>query len=206
MKIKNKRHLFLILLIALSVFFFYRLFTIIVGIGFFDKTYNREELVDNFNKHEIYFQKIYEYFQSVISSTPHADMYQISFGLGKDNNHIAIALYPKMFDTSSKIIGSNNLRKGSIEFYSILATLGWSEDVVNIMEKQLSMIGCNVIRTVDYYGGCKFQIYPDQCGVNSYSYHIFENPLSDSLLCVHGKTISQSDFGKRVVLVNTTIL
>ncbi|MDR0560462.1 MAG: hypothetical protein LBG92_09835, partial [Prevotellaceae bacterium] len=59
-----------------------------------------------------------------------------------------------------------------------------------------------IIRTVDYYGGCKFEIYPKQSGFSSYSYHIFDTPLADSLQHQR-QTITNSEFGKRVVLVYT---
>ena len=159
-----------------------------------------EELVNNFIKHEKDFQELVEYFQSVIPSSC-LEKYQISFELGEKTNYSTIILYSRIISSTSKNIGGINLKKGTSEYNSVLAKLNWNYETVKVLEKYLSTIRCDVIRTVDNYGGCKFEIYPTQDGNIFYSYNVFEKQLSDSLLKIHGKTISDSNFGKRVVLV-----
>ncbi|MDR0561042.1 MAG: hypothetical protein LBG92_12845, partial [Prevotellaceae bacterium] len=129
--------------------------------GVFDKKYSREELENNFVKYESDFQELVVYFQSVIPSS-YLENYQISFGLGKNDKYISIMLYPLIVNSSTNSIGGTDLQKDSLEFNNILKTLRWNKETVNTLEKKLSVVNCDIIRTVDYYGGCKFEIYPKQ--------------------------------------------
>ena len=164
----------------------------------FFKTPNYTSLVDNFNKNEITFQKLVEDFQAAISDAPCKNDYQISFGLGKDRKHINIFLRSYIISSTTKNIGGNDTKKGSDEYNMLLDMLNWDSEIVENLEKQLLIIGCDVIRNVNYYGGCKFQIYSYQDGFGSYL--IYENPIQDINFERPKKPISNSDFGQYVRL------
>jgi hypothetical protein len=198
---KYHRLFFISLIIVISFIGIYGFYTKVLK-----KTYSREELVNNFIRYENDFQKLVDDFQSAVSHFSQVENYQISFGLGKDSQHISIILYPYVLNSTSTNIGSKDINKGSAEYNMILNTLNWDNEIVEKLEKQLLHIKCDVIRMVDYYGGCKFEIYPYQNGFSSYSYNIYDKPLSDSLMTVIGRTISNSNFGKRVVLNYTSCL
>jgi len=195
--------LLMILLIILIIFCFW---TSVFNSKILCENYSREELVDNFNKREKDFQKLVDNFQSVISLSSIYEKYQITLELGQDTTFVTLVLYPFVIDSVSKIIGSKDLKKNSLEYNNLLKTLNWNNEIINSLEKQLKVIGCSTIRTVNYYGGCKYEIYPCSKGVSSYSYQIYDKQISDSLMLIKGRSISSSSFGKQVILYKTSIL
>lgn len=87
MNVKKHKRKILIIVISLSaVLFCFLLITRMPFLGFFDETYTVEELTEKFNRHEIDFQKIGECFQTAVSSFECDDIYQISFGLRKQQS------------------------------------------------------------------------------------------------------------------------
>lgn len=184
--------LFIVVTISGLAFYYYShsVFT-----GVFDKKYTREELNQNFIQHEKEFADLVTYFNSKVSNDKNQ---RVSFGLSKGNK-VNLIIYPVVTDPANKIVGRNNLELGSSELDAVLAIVGWTNETVTGLKDKLSKTNCDWIRTTEIYGN-PIEIYNKQSGWGTFSYRVFDVPLSDSLIKIHGKTISTSEFGKRVVI------
>jgi hypothetical protein len=156
------------------------LILIIVGIylsvpltfsGVFDKKYSREELTRNFVKHEKDFS----------------------------DDKVSLDLYPTVIDPANKIIGGDDLKPGSAQLDSALTKLGWTRETVKLLRDKLSRTNCDWIRTTGI-SHRRIEMYPNQSGWGSYTYSIYNMPIVDSLVQVYGKPLSNSAFGRKVVL------
>lgn len=183
---------FIVLGIIAFALYYYRH---LIFSGTFDKKYTREELVKNFIQHESDFSDLITLFNAKV---PKDKEQTVSFGLSK-GNAFDLIIRPSIIDPANKIIGGNNLKLNSPKLDSALAVLGWTNETVKILKEKLSKTNCNWIRNTEVYGN-PIEMYPNQSGWASYSYRIFNEPLSDSLIKIHGQPISNSDFGKRVTL------
>jgi hypothetical protein len=183
---------FIVLAVLAFGFYYYRH---LVFTGTFDKKYTREELTQNFIQHENEFADLVTYFNSKV---PNDKKQRVSFGLSKGNK-VSLIIYPTVIDPANKIIEKENLELGSPELDSALTILGWTNETAKVLKDKLSKTNCDWIRTTEVYGN-PIEVYNNQSGWGSFSYRVFEMPLSDSLIQIHGKAISNSEFGKRVVL------
>jgi hypothetical protein len=170
--------------------------------GMFDKKYTREELVENFVQHENDFADLVAYFKSHVSKIKEQT---IAFGLSK-GNRVSLIIYPAVIDPANKIVGGNDLTLNSSQLDSALAALGWTNDNLKKLREKLAKTNCDWICTTRIYGGNPIEMYPNQRGWSSYCYHIFNAPLADSVLQVHGKPLGASEFGKGVFLDFSTAL
>jgi hypothetical protein len=190
----SKPVVIIIVLISILIiaYYFYRkaVFT-----GELDKKYTREQLVQNFVEHENDFSDLVILFKNKV---PKNKEYTLSFGISKDGK-ISLIVKPVVIDPANKTIGGENLELGSDQLDTTLSNLGWTKDIVKNLANKLSKTNCNWIRTTEIYGN-PIEIYPNQKGWGSFSYRVFEPPLSDSLLQIHGKPVSYSDFGKRTFI------
>jgi len=181
-----------VVILALGIYFCTRL----VFSGTFDKKYTREELVKNFVQHETDFADLVAYFKSHVSESKEQS---VSFGLSKGDK-VNLIISPAVVDPANKIIGGNNLTVNSPKLDSALAALGWTNETVKTLKDKLAKTNCDWIRTTEIYGGNPIEMYPNQSGWNSYCYHLFNAPVSYSVLQIHGNPIGDSEFGKRVFL------
>lgn len=184
--------LIVIVLFFFGIYFYQRLsFS-----GVLDKKYTRKELTQNFTKHEAEFEDLVKYFRSNI---PGDKELSVSFGLSSGNK-VNLHLETPYGEPYHKVIGGNDLEFGSTSLDSALTELGWTNETTKILKEKLAKTKCDWIRTTEIYGGRPIEIYPDQSGWGSFSYLIFNSALSDSLIKIHGTTISKTEFGRKVVL------
>ena len=169
--------------------------------GIFGKKYTRKELNKNFIQHEKDFSDLVILFNSRNSE---GKEHIVSFGLGKGNK-IKLRINPSVIDPKNAIIGGDNLEIGSPKLDSALTMLGWTNETIKLLRDKLFKTNCDWIRSTQIYGD-PIEMYPDQGGWSSYVYRIFSMPLSDSLIQIHGKPISNSEFGKRTVLEYSSAL
>ncbi|MBN9383772.1 MAG: hypothetical protein J0H74_23650 [Chitinophagaceae bacterium] len=189
----NKPVVILVLIVVLCIiYYFYRgsYFT-----GKLDKKYTREQLVKNFNEHENDFTELVMLFNTYVYKKKE---YNVSFGLG-NGGRISLVLKPTVIDPASKIIGGEDLELGSAKLDTALLSLGWTKDTAKKIAEKLDRIKCDWIRTTEIYAN-PIEIYPNQKGWGSFTYRVFEYPLSDSLIQIHGRPISNSDLGKRTFI------
>lgn len=177
------------------------LLTVQCNLSIKKNNYSRDELIEIFNSNEDEFEQLVAYFQS-INSNNNLDQYQISFGIKEDKQYVSINILPYLIDSLvSKDLGGDNLLIGSIAYNDVLKKLNWNNDDIKFLQEKLIKTNCDVIRSVDYYGGAMFEIFPYQDGFHSYSFIVYENSLN-----INRKTISNTKFGKRVRLVYSNSL
>lgn len=195
------KYFVVLFVIAVLLYLGFRFFAALSFKGMFDRKYSREELTEYFNQHENDFSDLVESFAANI---PKNKQQSVSFGLSK-NNKISLNIYPSVIDSASKIIGGNDLELGSPLLDTALATLGWTNETIVILRNKLSKTNCDWIRTTENINK-PVEIYPNQSGMSSYSYSIYNKPIDDSLISTYGKPLSKSEFGSRVTLTYTSVL
>ena len=163
--------------------------------GVFDKKYSREELTRNFVEHEKEFSDLVSAFDAKV---PKNDDYTVSFGLSSGDK-VSLDLYPTVIDPANKIIGGDDLKPGSAQLDSALTKLGWTRETVNLLRDKLSRTNCDWVRTTGI-SHRRIEMYPNQSGWGSFTYSIYNMPIVDSLVQVYGKPLSNSAFGRKVVL------
>ncbi|HYH13616.1 MAG TPA: hypothetical protein VD794_00255, partial [Flavisolibacter sp.] len=128
----------------------------------------------------------------------------VSFGLSKEGG-INLIIRHTVIKPSNKMVGGYDLEVGSQQLDSALAVLHWTNETVIDLKNKLARTNCDWIRTTEIYGK-PVELFPRQSGWGSYAYRVFERPLPDSLLEVHGLPLSESDFGKTVFLDYSSVL
>jgi hypothetical protein len=169
--------------------------------GAFDKKYTREELTENFIQNEKAFAEAGNLF---VSKLPKLNDQKVLFGLSKGDK-VSLLIIPTIVDSKTHITGGYDLELNSIQLDSALTTLGWTVETVTLLKEKLSKTNCDWISTTEslYH---PIEIYPYQNGWGSFSYLIFDKPISDSLVRVFGRPISNSAFGRKVELNYTSAL
>jgi len=195
----KKMVIFFVLLGIIALVFY--VYTSLFFGGGFDKKYTREELTKNFVEHESAFYDLVTTFKSEVSGNGDT---LVSLGFNKKNK-VNLTLTPQVIDTNIKAIGGRNLEFDSPALDSALQVLAWTKNTLELLRDKMSKTNCNWIRTTGIYGN-PIEVYPSQKGWGTFSYLIFDSPISDSLLQVHGKTISNSRFGSSVVLSYSSAL
>ena len=168
--------------------------------GMLDKTYSREDVVENFIKYENEFAQLELYFNS---KTPKSKKKQeITFGLGKEKNQIILSLYPMegVINNANPVIGGNDLELNSSKLDSVIIALGWTNETVDTLISKLSKTNCELIRTNINHNS--IEIFYKRSGLGLFSYSIFNQPLSEGSMDVYGKPINtnSSRFVNRVVV------
>ena len=176
-----------VLLVPLSIFLCFE--------GVFDKKYSRESLTRNFVEHENDFAGVAAIFAAHLSKN---ENFGVSFGLGRRGS-VSLYIHPDVIDPANKIVGGEGLEIGSLQLDSIIAKLGWTNEVVKELREKLAGTNCDWIRTLDGQGD-KIEIYPSQSGWGSFTYAIYQRAITDSLVQTYGSPIGKSGFGERVVL------
>ncbi|WP_276505044.1 hypothetical protein [Terrimonas pollutisoli] len=162
--------------------------------GAFDKKYSRQELTDSFLEHENEFLDVDRYFKSTI---PPNISYSVTFGLSA-RKRVSLYLHPFVIDPANKIIGGKAMSVESPKLDSALKVLGWSKETIITLQNKLAKTNCDWIRTVDYSD--QIQMYPNQNGWGSFTYSIWNTPISDSLIKDYGQPITNNGFGQFVTL------
>jgi hypothetical protein len=196
----NKSMIIFFIVVGVGALFFYS-YKNLFFTGSFDKKYTREELTQNFVKHENDFYNLATFFNEKVSKNKEL---KVSFGLGKGNK-VNLILSPLTINLNNKIIGGENIEFDSPTLDSALAVLGWTNETLKHLREKLSKTNCDWIRTTEINSN-PVEVYPNQKGWSSFSYQIFDVPISDSLKQIHGKPISNIEFGSKVVLKNTSAL
>jgi hypothetical protein len=162
--------------------------------GAFDTKYTREELTGRFTRHEKEFADVVTYFNTARSNNKEQLIY---FGLGSFNR-VSLTISPQVIDPANKTIGGTNLRADAPALDSVLVVLGWTNETVLALRDKLRKTNCDYIMVSAADGS--LVMAPDQSGWGWFTYHIFESPKIDTSAGIHGKTLGNSEFGRRVVL------
>lgn len=190
----NKTWLIFFIGLVIVAFAFY-CYRHLLFAGTFDKKYTREKLTENFVRNESKFDELVTFFNAKIINVKEQT---VSFGLSKANK-VSLIISPNVIDPANKTIGGNDLELGSPKLDSALVLLQWTNETVGALKDKLAKTNCDWIRTTEIYGK-PVELYPNQKGWSSFAYRVFDMPLPDSLVQIHGRPISNSEFGRRVVL------
>lgn len=173
----------------------------IIFTGSADRKYTFEQLKNNFLKNEDAFNSLAELFEA---NTTKKGKYTVVLSVVK-NNKISLFLDPIVLDSRNKRLGAENMEIGSSKMDSILKALGWSKQLVNEFQLKLEHVNCNWIKTTQIYGR-PIVIYPSHKGWGSYAYYIFNDPIDNSILQIHGRPLGEHGIAKRTFLVYSSAL
>ena len=163
--------------------------------GTFDKKYTREELTQNFANHEKAFLDVVNYFKNNI---PPKNEYSIAFWQ-KGENNVSLYLYPNVIDPKNKIMGASDVAVDSKKLGDVLKTLGWSRITLTTLRDKLKKTNCNYIRNIQYNDSI-VDLSPYQSGWGSFTYRVWDKPIVDSLIPIHGNPLGNDSFAIKVVL------
>lgn len=161
---------------------------------------NRSQLELNFIEHEKKFQELTSFFSDKVKDVNQ----RIYFSVEK-NEKISLLISPEIISSSSKTIGKENVNIESTDLESALKLLQWDRSTLYELRKKLTLTNCDVIRTTEI----KFkplELYSKKSAWGSYSYLIFKRDLIPDQIRIYGKTISKTDFGRKVVLEYSSAL
>lgn len=174
----------------------FRIMTHLIFKGVLDEQDNmREELTLNFNQHENDFSDLVEFFKkNALNDTS----YTVTFGLGK-NGKVSLDVFPVVIDPANKIVGGEDLELDSYELGVALKKLKWTNETVVALRNKLSKTNCDWIRTTQSASKA-IELDQNQTGLGKFSYYIHDRPIVDSLILLYGKPLSNSEFGRKVIL------
>ncbi len=161
--------------------------------GVFDKKYTREELTQNFIKHEKEFLDVITYFKA---NVPQKNDYSFSFW--QNGKYVSLYLYPHVISPENKIVGAGDVKVNSPKLDSALQILGWNRDTLKLLADKLKKTNCNFIGNVGFNENIRLS--PHQTGWGSFTYVVLNKPIIDSLVHIHGIPLGTDSFGVRVLL------
>ena len=179
-------------------------FGVFVGLSFsgtFDTKYSREELVGKFSRHEKQFKDAVGFFRSKL---PRDSSFTVSFDL-QSFGRVSLWLYPEVVSSENHIIGADRCRVGSSSFDTALTRLGWTQEDLRQLREKLEATGVDHIRSTGFPDR-PVEAWPSQNGWGSFTFVFYDAPLTDSAQKIHGTTISNSSFGKTVLLSYSSAL
>lgn len=195
------RKIFVLLGIVSFAVLIYFLAGIMAFSGAFDKKYSREGLVKEFTEHEQQYEDVVSFFKDHI---PAQLNYSIFFRVGK-RKRVTLMLRPFIIAPGNEILGGADLKIDSPELKIALDTLGWTKNIAIELQNRLKKTRCDKIKTAAYRNDL-IEMSPYQNGWGSFTYRVFDNPVSDSMTTVTGKPVSSTRFGSRVVLSYSSAL
>lgn len=184
--------------IVVVLYLSYRLFSIFLFGGTFEKKYSRKDAIENYNKREKEITDLVNYFTSIVPANK-----DVTFGFGKDNNRfdIGIALPNGAVDATRPNIGGSNLKLNSDKTDSILALLNWSNETVDTLKRKLKKSGCKNVMS-----GNPLRIEYRYSGMGLHSYLIFNKPIADSTVKMYNSELGDTVIRKNVVVLYTSSL
>jgi hypothetical protein len=191
----NLKRLMSVLLVAitfLTFFFFYYIPGILSGP---EEKHTNKSLYKNFIEHERGFEDLIVFFKT---NVPELKKRLLSFGFDK-RGRITLELRPEVITTSSFKEGGKALSLDSPELDSVLSEINWTRETVIGLKNRLSSINCDFIRTTNFYGRPTL-IFPKNQRLITYAYYVFDEPLADSLIKVHGRPLTDSEFGRKIII------
>lgn len=166
---------------------------------------NSHTSIENyFISNEKIFNKLYNYFTSII---PDSQTDLITFYNNENEKLYNISVYPLNSAVSDEnpILGGNDLTINSTQLNEALLKINWTNDNLFQLKRLLKSTECDWIRTTEINGN-PVEIYVTEKNLGSFSYLIFERPLTDSLIEIHGKPIDSNILKNRVVLKYSSAL
>jgi hypothetical protein len=155
----------ILLLVALFIFMFYKAD---------DPSYLKLEFINNFNNHQTEILELKTYFNSIVPSNKRI---QIEF---EDDGKISfiqvISFDPATGDTVRPILLDWDLKLNSDKVNSFIKTIGWTQETLKTLKQRLDKANCDRIES-----GEPTKIGSRQGEMGTYSYNIFDKPISDSL-------------------------
>lgn len=163
-----------------------------------NKNISRNSTENYYIQNEKTFVSLYDFFYS---KTINQNKYIITFYSNKNNKLYNINIYPidGPVNIHNSIIGGDNLPLECKKIDSILIETKWEKSFLLSLKDKLNKTNCKWIRTTEIYGD-PIEIFYDESTYGSYSYLIFPQPLSDTLIKIHGTPIKSNILKDRVVV------
>lgn len=181
-----------------------KIIIVIVGYSIFSSSCNNTDLntktsvQDYFKSNEIKFNNLYNYF---ISICPKGKNELITFYDSEEENTYSISVYPinAAVSSSNPVLGGKELKLNSTELNQVLNKINWTYNNLETLKQMLKSTKCKWIRTTEINGN-PVEICIAEKNWGSYSYFIFENPLTDSLIKIHGEPLNTKILKGKVIL------
>lgn len=181
----------LLIVIGVIVAGFMVLFIVVMAaFGAFDKTYTKQDLIENYLEKEKEIQELKAYFNEIVPKGKEVH-------LELDGSEMAI-FHVTTYDsiTGSKGYDSNwNLEKGSVKADMLLMSLGWTKNTINTLRQKLDDANC-----ISVDNSKPFTVGFQRSGMGMYFYKIFDEPLPDSLKNQYNDSCTYMIYTDKVVL------
>ncbi|MDB5124193.1 MAG: hypothetical protein JWP94_2322 [Mucilaginibacter sp.] len=159
--------------------------------GGFDKTYNIDELVANYNKKSKEIKDVREYFNSIMPKHKKVD---IEFeDIGKISR-----LEIESADTGKNVNLAPEFLDWNLSYQkadSILTVLGWTTNSLNILKEKLDNANCISIASGE---PCKIGF--KRSGMGMYFFNVFDKPIPDKLRARYNDSCTYIYVNKKLIL------
>ncbi len=132
--------------------------------------------------------------------------YTVTFGI-RNGSNIDLTYYKNEGNIADNKnhFGGQNLDLHSNELDKAIKDLGWTYETVDKLTKGLKAIQCEYIRNTDWFGK-PINIYNTPEGMVNSDYNVYPTEMLDTVKAVHGESIGQTDFLKRVYVMTSSAL
>ncbi len=172
--VKNILKIILILFGTILVIFIGYIVMIIFAFGGFDKDYSVTELKENFEKNKTEIYELKKYFNEIV---PKNRFVEIEFD--NDNTLTRFGIKPLAYtpgDQNGFIFLDWDLKINTERIDNIIKPLGWTRETLKTLKEKLDNANCIQIES-----GEPTKIGFQRSGMGMYSFHVFDNPIPDSL-------------------------
>lgn len=174
----------------------------------YDSNYTKDSLINNFNQRKVQFSELKKNYSKLV---PKNNIVQVSFYNNKfyiPKKSISITIYKikegylnnNLLNDGSNlelISNNNNLQYGSTELTKILKSLGWSEQSLQKIEKDLERANSFSIRN-----GNPSLIQYKRSGMAILSYKIFDKNITKQEIIENNDGCNSIYLGENIVLIS----
>jgi hypothetical protein len=175
----------IVLTAGIVLHFGYYLFVFAMFAGLFEPSYDKQDLVQNYEIKHREIQEVKAYFASRVpaNTTVHIEF--------EDDDELGI-----FHVFQNKQHSENwNLKANSVKADSLLGVIGWDQQTLRALKTKLDAANC-----ISLQSGEPLTVGYQRSGMGMYFYKVFDTPLSDSLRTVYNDGCTYSLYKEKVVL------
>lgn len=156
-----------------------------IAFGIFEKTYSKQDLIDNYNLKTKEIEELRNYINTIV---PKNKTVEIEFD-GKKTLGIFHVIIDGKYDSNWDI------KVNSTKTDTLLQKLGWTKETLFTLKEKLDNANC-----ISVENGEPFTVGYQRSGMGMYFYKIFNQPLNDSLKKQYNDGCQYVFYKKNIVL------